>query len=71
MLHILLYLQNKSMEYSDFWNTYKSINSLLYGALLTHILDKYYISSRVVCMISLFKTMKKPICIEFGRIRKM
>ena len=34
LLHILLYLQNKIMEYGDFWNTYKSINSLLFGTLL-------------------------------------
>ena len=33
LLHILLYLQNKSMECGDFWNTYKSINSLLYDTL--------------------------------------
>ena len=26
-------LHFKSMEYGDFWNTYKSISSLLYGTL--------------------------------------
>ena len=35
---ILIYLLNKSMEYSDFWNTYKSIDFLLCGILF----DSYF-----------------------------
>ena len=59
------------MECVDFWNTYKPINSLFYGTLLTHILGKWYISSRVLCMTSFSKTMKKLLYIDFGSIRKM
>ena len=33
LLHILVYLRNKSMEYSDFWNTYQTINYILFDTL--------------------------------------
>ena len=38
LLHILLHLQNKSMEYGNFWNAYKPINFLLCGTLF----DSYF-----------------------------
>ena len=60
MLNISIYLQNKTMEYSDFWKMYKSINSLVwYSFWLLFLINDIYLKESLFAWYYLLKIGKK------------